>query len=84
MVKYICDCCGKELPLGTSLKCVEVLTGVPCKQVGAEVLKATKDLCTECETQYREAIDLATYKAWSDLLRDKAWKAWEGMKHGRV
>ena len=81
MVKYYCDCCGKEVR--NDLKRVEVLTAVPCKQVSEEHLRASKDLCTECVEQYNEALGLARYKAWSDLLRDKAFQALEGMKRDK-
>ena len=81
MVKYYCDCCGRKVRNDLELKRVEVLTGVPCKEVSEVHLIASKDLCTECAEQYYEALGLARYKVWLDLQRDKAFQAWEGMKH---
>ena len=69
MVKYFCDCCGKEM---FSLEIVNVRTIVPFPSVTECLCFEDKGLCAECKATYHELCGVAIVKVWEDMCRDKS------------
>lgn len=52
VIKYICDCCGKEIPVITKIDCFGVqrqyLESGSLESIGTNLSKHGTDLCKDC------------------------------------
>lgn len=52
VIKYICDCCGKEIPVVTKTDCFGVqhqyLESGSLESIGTNIFKHGTDLCKDC------------------------------------